>query len=186
MGEYGTIDRRVVTTALADAMLGSAASMNAAVGSIASILFTADEPLTVDRFGYRPITAFNYNGLTAQGVLTLYKYPAGVAVNKVPLGTINLVDGALVFTDYVCDIDNQPVKAVAPYAGVADLGLADLNPGDQLAIWVTTQATGGTYIAGTFQPFYAVHTRAENEANMASLVNLTPVKAAVSNNLLND
>ena len=182
MGEYGTYIRKVVDSSGDDHGQATAINMNAAVSTAAAeaLLKTAREPMCVDRVGYMPTTAFAYNGLTVQGVLSIYKYPGGDASKKVLLATIKLVDGALVGTEYVSDIPNTVQAAVSPYAGLADLGIADLAPGDKVAIWISTQATGGTYIAGAFQPFLCWHNRAETENNMPSVVNLTPVQAQVN------
>ncbi len=182
MGEYGTYIRKVVDSANDDHGMGSPINMNAAVSTAGAeaLLKTAREPMCVDRVGFMPTTAFNYSTLTVQGVLSIYRYPKGVASNKVLLGTIKLVDAALVGVEYVVDIANAVQAASAPYAGLTDRGIADLDPGDQVAIWVTTQATGGTYIAGAFQPFFCWHNRAESEANMTAVVNLTPAQTQVN------
>ena len=97
---------------------------------------------------------------------------------KVLLASITLTNGDKVGFEYVCDVDNKAQKAVAPYTGVKSRGVADLVPGDQVAIEILVLAAGS--VSGTFQPFFCWHNRAESENVMARLVNRTPVKAAVN------
>ena len=177
---YGTYDRMVVDSSNDDHGMASAIDMGAATGVI--LLKTIREPRTVARFGYMPTVELQYQTKTTEGVLTVYKYPLGVAASKVALGTIALKDAAAAFVHYGVDLDNQPVAATAPYQGVADLGLCDLQPGDQVAIWITTQAVGSSYLAGAFQPFLDLFKRAEANGCMTGYVDLTPVKTAVSDN----
>ena|SRR5208337_1418863 len=94
---------------------------------------------------------------------------------KVLLASIALSNGDAVAFDYVSDVDNLPVEAVFPYQGLAILGVADLVPGDQVAIELITKPTG----TGTLQPFFGWHSRAESDADMAYIVNRTPVKASI-------
>jgi len=95
---------------------------------------------------------------------------------KVLLATIAPANGDAVGFEYICDVDNMPVEAVYPYQGLFIRGVADLVPGDQVAIEVTALTTS-TY--GTYWPFFAWHNRAEAEADMPQLVNRTPVKASI-------
>jgi len=97
---------------------------------------------------------------------------------KVLLASITLTNGDKVGFEYVCDVDNKLVKAVAPYTGVSDKGVADIEPGDQVAIEVLSLAAGS--VSGTYQPFFCWHSRAESEDVMPYLVNRTPEKAAVN------
>jgi hypothetical protein len=178
---YGTYDRFVVDSSNDDHGMDTAIQLEATVGAI--LLKTIREPMRVARFGFMPTELFDYETLTTKGVLTLYKYPLGVAANKVALATINLEDGDLAGKQYVCDPDNLPVAATSPYAGLDERGVCDLNPGDQVAVWITTQAVGTSYIAGDFQPFVYLFPRAEGEGNEDYLVNRTPTKTAVSSNI---
>ena len=100
--------------------------------------------------------------------------PVKASGAKVALATINLEDGDLAGYEYVVDVDNLVVAAESPYSGLQPKGKADLDPGDQVAIEITTQAAGGAGIAGDFQPFFCWHNRAESEENTAKLVNRTP------------
>ncbi|MGA2159837.1 MAG: hypothetical protein ABSG90_11550 [Dehalococcoidia bacterium] len=95
---------------------------------------------------------------------------------KVLLASIALVTLDAVGFDYVSDVDNLPVEAVYPYQGLAIRGVADMVPGDQVAIELITKPTG----TGTLQPFFGWHCRAESEADMPFVVNRTPVKTAVT------
>jgi hypothetical protein len=303
---YGTYDRIVVDGSNSDVGQGGAAAVNlsAAMGVLSLSVKTAKEPMTVDRLGFNPVTAFV--SLTTNAQLGLYKYPLGLicvdlpsaikmyndlvvamnahaadatmhttapdnvnfplttthisqgdlaglmaAVNlmqiaykahntdaikssgwafhiaqatteapandtavttlattiaklndllakynlhdlgivghaignlhpayKVLLATITLTNGDAVGFEYVCDVDNKLVKAVAPYTGVSDKGVADIEPGDQVAIEVLSLAAGS--VSGTYQPFFCWHSRAESEDVMPYLVNRTPEKAAVN------
>jgi hypothetical protein len=178
---YGTYDRRVIDSSNDDHGMATAIALEAAAGEI--LLKTIREPERVARFGFMPTVAFDYHTLTTKGVLTLYKYPGGVAGSKVALATINLEDGDVAGIQYVCDPDNQPVGATAPYAGLDRRGKCDLDPGDQVAVWISTQAVGDTYILGDFQPFLYLFPRAESEGNEDYLVNRTPAKTAVDDNV---
>ncbi len=169
---YGTYKREVVDSANDDHGMAAAIALEAAVGAI--LTKTAREPMCVTRFGFCPTVTFDYDTQTAKGVLTLYKYPGGDSGSKVALATINLEDGDLAGVEYVVDVDNLVVAAEAPYSGLQPKGKADLDPMDQVAIEITTQAAGGGGIAGDFQPFFCWHNRAESEENTAKVVNRTP------------
>ena len=116
--------------------------------------------------------------LTAHTINNLH--PAG----KILLATIELVDGAAVGVNYFCDVDNLPVKAAVPYQGVAFQGAADFNPVDVVAIETMVMANGGTE-SGNFQPYFCTHPRAEATQNCPMMVDLTPVKTAVTDNVAN-
>ena len=306
---YGTYDRKVVDGSNSDVGQGGAVAINfsgLALGVLPLSVKTAREPMTVDRFGFMPVTVF---AITVPGALGLYKYPQGLICVDLPtaidltnalstamiahaadtvvhkladtanfsttltpaaavtdlatmLVQINLlqtayaahnVDAAAgsptyhvaqdtthalanatavttlataiaklndmltkynlhdlevtahyfghryqaykvllatiapatldaVGFDYVCEVDNLPVKAEFPSQGVALRGVADLMPGDPVAIEVSVLTTG----TGTFQPFFCWHCRAEAEGDLPYLVNRTPVKTAVSNNVVGD
>jgi hypothetical protein len=178
---YGTYTRKVVDSANDNHGMAVAIALNAAVGNI--LTKSAREPMCVERFGFAPTVALDYDTATAKAVLTLYKYPGGVTADKVALATITLEDGDEPGVQYVVDVDNQPVKAAAPYTGIQPKGMADLDPGDQVGIEITTQGAGGGGIAGTFQPFFCWHERPESEDNMSNLVNRTPVKASADSNI---
>ena len=178
---YGTYEREVVDSSNDNHGMATAIALNAAAGNILSK--SAREPMCVDRFGFAPTVEFDYDTVTTKAVLTLYKYPGGVTANKVALATITLEDGDVPGTQYVVDVDNQPIKAAAPYTGIQRKGMADLDPGDQVGIEITTQGAGGAGIVGTFQPFFCWHNRAETENNLAKLVNRTPVKATSNSNV---
>jgi hypothetical protein len=178
---YGSYIRKVVDSSNDNHGMATAIALNAATGNI--LTKSAREPMCVERFGFAPTVAFDYATQTRKGVLTLYKYPGGDTSKKVALATINLEDGDVPGTQYVVDVDNQPVKAAAPYTGVQSKNVADIDPGDQVGIEITTQGAGGAGIAGTYQPFFCWHERPETENNMAKLVNRTPVKATADSNI---
>jgi hypothetical protein len=159
---------RVVDSANADASLGAAVALETAAGAIASSLKTMDIPGFVRVIAYRPTVPFNYDTQTAEGVLTLYRYPKGVAANKVALGTIKLKDGAEAGKIHFAKIDNTPPLTVPPSQPPANY-----QAGDVLAVWITTQAAGGGGIAGDFQPLFYVSNRGENIPNQSMLVDLT-------------
>lgn len=156
---YGTYDRHVVDNAVCDAQRATAIVLEASTGAI--LTKTVLEPITVSRFGFVPTVAFDYDTLVTEGVLTLYRYPAGVSGSKVALATIALEDDAAVGDIYFVDVDNK-------------LGYADFNAGDQVVIEITTQAAGGTEV-GDFQPFFTFNPRAEVTANQAKMHNRTDV-----------
>ena len=306
---YGTYDRQIVDSSGDDHGLDTAKNLTGVEGGTAVLTKTACEPMTVERFGFRPTTVFAYGGVTTLGYLGLYRYPHGlvcvdlptavdmynslvVAMNahvadltmhkavevdlfplsatpvaqgdlttlmanvnlmqiaykahntdaiaggptyhqaqdtthapandtavttlattiaklndlllkynlhdledtahtlsnlhqayKVLLASIKLGDGDAVGFEYVCDVDNLPQKAVLPYQGLMYKGVADLVPGDQVVIEQLVETEGGG-ASGAYQPFIAWRNRAESENDMTRLVNRTPVKAAVQNNVL--
>lgn len=124
------------------------------------------------------LTKYNLHDLelTAHTINNLW--PAG----KILLATIELVDGAAVGWNYFCDVDNLPVKAAVPYQGVAFKGVADFDPGDVVAIETKVMANGGTE-SGNFQPYFCTHPRAEATQNCPMMVDMTPVKTAVTDNV---
>lgn len=175
---YGTYDRQVVDSSNDDHGRATAIALEAAAGAI--LTKTIVEPVSIDRFGFQPTVLFNYDTQVTKGVLTLYKYPFGVSGSKVALATINLEDGDLAKYTYFCDVDNKVVEATSPATGVASKGIADLEPGDQVVVEISTQAVGGVYIAGDFQPFVCMHRRAESTENLNYAVDRTPAKTPVS------
>lgn len=127
------------------------------------------------------LTKYNLHQLYVTGHYFGNYHPA----YKVLLGTLNLVDLSPIGWNYFSDIDNQPQVAVPPYQGVGYKGVADFAPGDVVAIEIKTLAVGGTG-TGNFVPYFCDHTRAEETQNCPMMVDLTPVKAAVPNNVLGD
>lgn len=178
---YSQDDHYLVNSATDDHGMATAIEMEAAAGAI--LTKTWEQPVTVTRFGYRVTELFQYHTKTTQGVLGIYKYPNGVAANKVLLGTITLLDGDAVGMAPYVDLDNQPVAAVAPYTGLAPYGTCDFQAGDQTVIEVVTQGVGDTYILGEFQPFFCFHPRAEEALNDPRMVDRTPDKTAVTSNI---
>jgi len=181
---YGTYDRQVIDSSVDDHGQATAIEMEASTGAI--LTKTAKEPMSVDRFGFLVTELFQYHTLTTIGVLTLYKYPQGVAANKLALATINLEDGAQVGCLYYVNVDNKCLPAVYPYTGVKDVGIADLNPGDQVVIEISTQGVGDIYVLGAFQPVFFWHNRAEDPGNMTQVFDRTPVKTPVNEPLGNN
>jgi hypothetical protein len=157
-----------IDAAIADAALATAIVLEAALNTVV-LLKTMNTPGFARAFGFRPTVTFNYATLTAKGVLTLYRYPAGVAGNKVALGTINLEDGDVALKEYFRKVSNTPALTVPPSQPPANY-----EAGDVLAIWVTTAATGGGGIAGDYQPLMWVSDRGENIPNQGQLVDRTP------------
>jgi hypothetical protein len=165
---------QVLNPAIGDASLATAIALEAAAAAI--FTKTMEVPGVVRAFGFRPSVAFDYDTLTAEGVLTLYKYPAGVSGSKVALATIALEDAAEAGKFYFVNIQAQ---AVRPYVEsgtrypAADPS-AYYNAGDQLVVEITTQAAGGGYIAGDFQPIVLYNNRGEAVGNQSMLVDRTP------------
>lgn len=155
-----------INAAIGDASLATAIALEAATGE--KLAKTMHTPGFVRAFGFRPTVAFDYDTLVAKGVLTLYKYPAGVSDNKVALGTINLENGDEAGKIYFTRVSNTPALTVPPSQPPANY-----EAGDVLAVWITTQAAGGTE-TGDFQPIIWVSDRGENTPNQAQLVDRTP------------
>ncbi len=146
---------------------GSPINMNAAEGAVYTR--PINKPILVRAFGYRVTTGFNYNVLSDQGVVGLYRYPGGDSTKKVLLASMNLQDALPVNFVALCKVPNIP-----PDDNPAGVGPALIYIGDELVVEVTDQALGGTYIAGEFQPFIHYHNRGYSEGNEPNLVDLTP------------
>ena len=159
-----------------DDMAVTAIDLDAAAGATAKIL-TITYPCAPLYFGYRPATDFDYHTFTTQGVLSLYKYPAGDASAKVLLGSIDLDDGAVTGEIYAVKIANTPTAGAT--AGHAKTPKADCGPKDKLAFWIGTQAVGDTYILGTFQPFLMCQYRGESFAEMSTWHDETPAGSGI-------
>ena len=127
------------------------------------------------------LTKYNLHQLYVTGHYFGNYHPA----YKVLLGTLNLVDLSPIGWNYFSDIDNQPQVAVSPYQGLDYKGVADFSPGDVVAIEIKTLAVGGTG-TGNFVPYFCDHIRAEETQNCPMMVDLTPVKTAVTNNVVGD
>ena len=160
MGQYGSYEKNVIDSAVVDAAQAAAIALEAAAAAI--LTHTVYEPITVSRFGFRPTVAFDYDTQTAEGVLTIYRYPVAGGAGKVALASIPLEDLALVNNVYYVDVANPAVAARGK-------GRADIDAGEQVAIEITTQGAGGGAIAGDFQPFYCYHHRAEVEDNQTTM-----------------
>jgi len=155
-----------IDAAIGDASLATHIALEAAAGEI--LAKTMNTPGFARAFGFRPTLAFNYDTMVTQGVLTLYKYPAGVANNKVALGIIALVQGDVAGKIYFTRVSNIPALTVPPSQPPANY-----EAGDALAVWISTQGVGGTE-TGEFQPIIWVSDRGENIPNQGQLVNRTP------------
>ena len=154
-----------------DDMAVTAIDLNAAAGATAKIL-TVTFPLAPFYFGYRPVTAFDYHTFTTQGVLALYRYPAGSAAAKVLLAEIDLADAAAIGELYAVKVSNKPTNT--PDHGHASAPVANCSPKDKLAVWIKTQAVGDSYILGTFQPFLMCQYRGESFAGLSTWHDETP------------
>ena len=173
MGQYGSY-QKYVTDPGAVVANPTAIQLEAAAGVILASR-PLMEPISVSRFGYQATVAFDYDVLVTEGVLTLYRYPAGNANNKIALQTIRLVDATPIGSVCYADVPNPVVPAtfVNGVLTVRARNKADFEVGDVVAIWISTQAVGGTEL-GDFQPYFTWHPRAEVEANQPLMVNLTP------------
>lgn len=157
----------LIDSAMDDSARNTANALEAATGAIRP-LQTMLEPGSVLYFGYVPTVAFDYDTQTAEGVLTLYKYPAGVAGSKIALATIPLVDDAVASTVYQVLVNDVPPNVVPTVRAYSDF-----EAGDTLAVWITTQAAGGGAIAGDFHAFIKIQRRGENYDNQDNLVDLS-------------
>jgi hypothetical protein len=161
---YGSYAKTVFDAAVGDASLATAIELEATTG--AKLTKTMNEPFVVTRFGFRPTVAFDYDTQTAEGVLTLYRYPVAGGAGKVALATIPLQDDAVANGVYYVDVSN-------PIVAARKMGRAEINAGEQVVIEVSTRATGGGYIAGDYQPFFAGHHKAEVAGNQTLMTNLS-------------
>jgi hypothetical protein len=174
MGHYGFYDKSIVVDAGKVVANPTAIALEAAAGVILASRPLL-EPITVTRFGYQATVAFDYDTLVTEGVLTLYRYPLGNAANKIALQTIRLPDDTPIGSVCYADVPNPVVPAtlVGGVITVPARNKADFDAGDVVAIWISTQAVGGTEL-GDFQPYFCGHPRAEVADNQPLMVNLTP------------
>lgn len=161
---YGSYEKTVYDAAVGDASLATAIALEATTG--AKLTKTMNEPFVVTRFGFRPTVAFAYDTQTTEGVLTLYRYPVAGGAGKVALATIPLQDAAVVNGVYYVNVQN-------PIVAARKMGRAEINAGEQVVIEVSTQAAGGGYIAGDFQPFFCGHHKAEVADNQSLMTDLS-------------
>jgi hypothetical protein len=109
---------------------------------------------------------------TVAGVLTLYRYPAGVVSSKIALGTIAL-GNQVANVVAVCDIANPyvPATKVNGAITVRARNKADIDAGDVVAVVLTTDLAAAS---GAYSPFVCFNPRAETVDNQAKLIDLTP------------
>ena len=151
--------------------------MDAVAGATAKIL-TLNFPAAPLYCGFRPTTAFAYDTQTVEGVLALYRYPGGDASAKVLLAEIPLEDAAALHNQYMVKVVNKPPAGTD--GGHAKEPVADCVPQDQLAWWIKTQATGGGYLAGAFQPVLFIQRRGESIAKQPAWHDRTPVSTGIA------
>lgn len=172
---YGTYDRFVIDTASDDSGLGTAANFADAANTTPILSKVVVEPRTVSRFGIRVVTALDYHTANVAMILTCYKYPANISANKVALGDLTVPAAGLAANSVAfVDVENKPVKAQAPYTGLAGYGTADLLPGDVVGVEISQTGTGGANLTGTFYPWVGLVQKAEVVGNENLRVNLTP------------
>jgi hypothetical protein len=146
---------------------GSPINMNATTGAKYTALML--KPGVVRAFGFVVTTGFDYDSQNAKGVLTLYRYPGNNSANKVALQTLTLEDAIAAKKVVITDVPNVVTNEVP-----TNPGKAHFNIGDSIVVEITTQATGGTYIAGAFQPFIHYHNRGDSYNAQPQVVNQTP------------
>jgi hypothetical protein len=165
---------KVINSAVDDTAMATAVALEATTG--AKLTKTMENPGVARAFGFRPTVAFDYDTQTTEGILTLYKYPAGDSASKVALGTIALEDAAEAKKYYFVNIPAQGrgPEVVTGTRYPARDPIAYFEAGDQLVVEITTQAAGGGYIAGDFQPVVWYNNRGESVDEQAQLVDRTP------------
>lgn len=159
---------REIDGAIADAALPTAIDLEAATGAI--LVKTMETPGYARELRFLVTETFDYDTQVAEGVLTLYRYPSGDDGSKEALGTIALQDAMTAGQIGFSKIANLPANINPPPA----MPPANYFAGDKLAVWITTRASGGGYLAGTFQPVIIVSDRGENIPSQEQLVDLTP------------
>ena len=108
--------------------------------------------------GIIPPDSAGVNYTTANGLATVALTGAGdnaMTVNivtKLALGTLSMTDGIAAGKVVLKNVANQPTPAVPQLRGPAIFAM-----GESLVIEITTQATGGSYPAGAYQPFIHYH-----------------------------
>ena len=164
-----------------DDMSVTALELNASVGALKTLTLTF--PAAPLYFGFRPVeTSFEYDVPTVVGVLVLYKYPGGVAANKVLLASINLEDQAYTGKQFTVKVSQFPPTAVG-VEGHALEPYANCDPQDQLVVYILTQATGGGYLEGDFQPVLIMQKRPFSYAGCPTWIDRTPASAGISDQI---
>jgi len=162
-----------------DDMTVTPLALNASVGALKTLTLTF--PSAPIYFGFRPVTrSFEYDVPTKVGVLSLYKYPGGIVANKVLLASINLEDQAFIGKQFTVKVSQFPAVGVG-LEGHALPPAADCNPEDQLVFYIDTQATGGGYLIGDFQPVLYIQMRPDSYADCPSWQDRTPASPGISN-----
>ena len=148
-------------------------------GTGAAKTLTLTFPAAPLYFGFRPVeAAFEYDTATQVGVLGLYKYPGGDSSKAVLLASIDLEDQALRNAQYMVKVPVIPDTGTSQ--GHAKKPLANCIPEDQLVVKFITQATGGGYLEGDFQPVLIMQHRPESFAEMPSWNDRTVASSGIS------
>lgn len=111
-------------------------------------------------FGYFVTVAFNYDTLTALGIIALDKIALG-GTTRTELARVSLVSGQAANT--IVGIKADAAAIVSGVVSTTKLAAMDLNPGDRLVLEVVTAATGGGSIAGDWRPIITVEPRGAYE-----------------------
>jgi hypothetical protein len=173
---YGSYEKLVLDSAVANLAAPTAINYNAAAGNIYETKMPFMEPASVTRFGLHVTTAFSLLGETANMALKLYRCPAGANGSRIELATMDVPAGNIAVNSIlICDVDNAyvPATKVAGVITVRARNKADLDAGDTVQIAISTGANGSTE-TGAFQPFVCFNPRPEPVENQALVIDLTP------------
>jgi hypothetical protein len=164
---YAVGDQFSVTQTGASGGIGVVTSVTAGVVTGVAVRPLAQGILPPDAEGV------NYSAASNLATVALTGAGSGLTVtisDKVALATLTLENAIAAGRVVVTDVPNLVVNEVPTRQG-----LGHFNMGDVIAIEVSTQATGGTYIAGAFQPFISYHNRGDSYGGQPQVINQTPV-----------
>lgn len=116
---------------------------------------------------------YNYYGASNLATVALTGAGSGLTVtitDKVLLQSLDLLNGTAAGRVVVINVPNLVVNEVP-----TQQGKAHFNMGDSIVVEVSQQATGGTYLAGAFQPFIHYHNRGDSYSGQDLVVDETPV-----------
>ena len=149
---YAVGDQFSITQTGATGGIGVVTSITAATGAVTGV---ALRPFGQ---GILPPDSAGVNYTAASGLATVALTGAGnnaltvTISDKVALGTLSMTDALAAGKVVLVNVANQPTPAVPQLRGPAIFSM-----GQTLAIEITTQALGGSYPSGAYQPFIQYH-----------------------------
>lgn len=151
-GEALEFEKFVLTSAVADAALGTAIAVEATTGD--KFTWTAPAPMVVKEIGIQATVPMNYDTLSTAAVVAFDKRVTyGSDTGRVELGRVTIPDAMPA---------GKVIALQIPHSAGSEDG--EFSTGMQLVCEVVVQGAGGGSIAGDWQPYVNAipSTRGEN------------------------